>query len=137
MGLFADLQTEVKGIFAKQWEVSEARVVPEPTSLKLSNDARHFDRATILYADLSGSTSMVNNYSWQVAGEIYKTYLLCAAKIIRSQEGEITGYDGDRIMAIFVGDTQTSNATKYGLKINWAVINIINPGLKAQYANNG
>jgi class 3 adenylate cyclase len=137
MGLLADLQAEVKDIFAKQWETAEARVVPEPTSLELTNDARRFDKATILYADLSGSTNMVNNYSWQVAGEIYKTHLLCAAKIVRSQGGVITAYDGDRIMAVFIGDTQTSNAAKCGLQINWAVINIINPALKAQYGDKG
>jgi len=39
-----------------------------------------------------------------VAAEIYKTYLHCAAKIIRSEGGSITSYDGDRIMGIFIGD---------------------------------
>lgn len=137
MGILSDLQSDVKDIFAKPWDVSEAQVVPDPTSLRLSNDARHFERATVLYADLSGSTHLVNNFSWQIAGEIYKSYLLCAARIIRSLGGEITSYDGDRVMAIFIGDTQTSNAARCGLKINWAVRNIINPALKAQYPDHG
>ena len=36
-------------------------------------------------------------------------------------------------MALFTGDSQTSNAGKCGLQINWMVINVINPALKAQY----
>ena len=36
-------------------------------------------------------------------------------------------------MGIFIGDYQTSSAAKCGLMINWAVRNIINPALKAQY----
>ncbi len=30
---------------------------------------------------------------------LYKAYLHCAAKIISNEGGEITAYDGDRIMA--------------------------------------
>jgi len=133
MGLTTDMESEVEDIFSEDWAVADARVVPEPDDLLLSNDARHFDRATILYADLSGSTRLVDNYDWQMAGEIYKAYLLCAAKVIRSLDGVISAYDGDRIMAVFIGDQQTSNAAKCGLQINWVVINVINPALKTQY----
>lgn len=135
MSFLNDLQSEVKDIFAKQWAETEAQVVPDPTSLKLSNDARHFKRATIMYADLSGSTNLVNSQHWQFSGEIYKAYLYCAAKVIRSCGGEITAYDGDRVMAVFIGNSQTSSAAKCGLQINWAVQNIVNPLLKAQYPN--
>jgi class 3 adenylate cyclase len=57
------------------------------------------------------------------------------AKIIRARGGVITAYDGDRIMAVFLGDTQTSDAARCGLQINWAVRNIINPTFTKQYQN--
>ena len=135
MGLLADLNAEVKDIFAGVWEVTTGQVVPDPEHLKLTNNARHFSRATVLYADLSGSTNLVNGQIWSRAGEIYKSYLTCAARIICSLDGDITSYDGDRVMAVFLGDTQTSNAVKCALKINWAVLNIVNPALKRQYSN--
>jgi class 3 adenylate cyclase len=133
MGLSADLEKEVKDIFAEQWSVTDGKVVPDPENLRLSNDARSFNRATILYADLSGSTDLVNNERWARAGEIYKAYLACAARVIKLLEGEITAYDGDRVMAVFLGDSQTSRAAKCGLQINWAVKNIVNPAFKKQY----
>jgi class 3 adenylate cyclase len=135
MGLADDLKNEVKEIFSESWEVTEAQVVPDPESLGLSNEARHFERATILYADLSGSTNLVDNYHWKKAGKIYKSYLACAARIIRSCGGEITAYDGDRVMAVFIDARQTSNAVKCALQINWAVHNIINPASNAQYSD--
>jgi hypothetical protein len=49
----------------------------------------------------------------------------------------IAAYDGDRIMSIFIDDNQTSSAAKCGLRINWAVRNVINPALKAQYPITG
>lgn len=48
--------------------------------------------------------------------------------------GQITSYDGDRVMGVFIGDTQTTSATRCALKINWAVRHIINPALKNQYS---
>jgi class 3 adenylate cyclase len=110
--------------------------VPDPEDLKLNNDAVEFDRATVLYADLAGSSALVDSVGWQFAAEIYKTFLHCAATIIRNGGGDITSYDGDRVMGIFVGDSQTTSAAKCGLKINYAVQSIITPALKAQYSQN-
>jgi class 3 adenylate cyclase len=133
MGLASDLEDEVKAIFAESWNVSNGQVVPDPEDLLLANDARRFERATVLYADLTGSTDLVRDQPWTFAGEIYKSYLACAARIARKLGGQITSYDGDRLMAVFIGDEQTSNAAKCGLQLNWAVRNIVNPALKKQY----
>jgi class 3 adenylate cyclase len=53
--------------------------------------------------------------------------------MIRSEGGEITAYDGDRIMAVFIGDRKNTSAAKAALKINYARIKIINPAIKNQY----
>lgn len=135
MALDDDLKSEVAKIFREQWTTRKGQVVPEPTDLKLSNDAVEFESATVLYADLSGSTSMVNSSSWTFAAEVYKTFLYCAAKIVRAEGGTITSYDGDRIMGIFVGEMPNTRAARCGLKINHAVTQIINPALKSQYKN--
>lgn len=135
MGLKEELTEGVAAVFRDQWSTRKGQIVPEPENLKLSNDAVEFDRATILYADLSGSTALVDSKKWWFSAEIYKTFLLCAAKIIRSEGGSITSYDGDRIMGIWVGDSQTCPAVRAGLKINYAVQNIINPALAARYTS--
>lgn len=38
-------------------------------------------------------------------------------------------------MGIFIGTSKNTSAVRCGLKINWAVKNIIQPKLKAQYPN--
>lgn len=128
-----DLAAEVRAIFADGWSTREGRVVPDPGDLKLSNDAIAFERATVLYADLSGSTRMVDAKKWWFAAEVYKAYLHCAAKIVKGEGGVITSYDGDRIMGIFIGNMQTTSAARCALKINHAVQLIINPALEAKY----
>lgn len=133
MALSDDLQAKVKEIFAAKWEKRQGRVVPDPEDLALGNEAVEFDRATVLYADLSGSTKLVDQKGWEFAAEVYKTYLHCAASIIRAEGGAITSYDGDRVMAVWIGDVQCTPAARCALKINYAVNKVINPALKAQY----
>jgi class 3 adenylate cyclase len=132
MALLGDLKREVEQIFKAQWNTRKGNTVPESDNLRLSNDAVEID-GTILYADLTASTNLVDTKNPLFAAEVYKTYLHCAAKIIRSEGGAITAYDGDRIMAVFIGETKNTSAARTALKINYAVKNIINPALKVQY----
>ena len=135
MALVDDLNSQVVQIFREQWTTRSGRVVPEPDDLALRNDAVVLD-GTVLYADLDESTDLVNKKKPEFAAEIYKAFLGCAARIIRAEGGEITGYDGDRIMAVFIGGRKNSKAARAGLKINYAVLKIINPALDRQYPNN-
>jgi class 3 adenylate cyclase len=135
MGLKNDLESEVAAIFRAKWDTRDGNVVPSDDSLKLGNDAVKLD-ATVLYADLANSTAMVDQNVDFVAAEIYKTFLHSAAKIIRSEAGVITAYDGDRIMAVYIGDLKNSRAARTALKINHAMQYIIAPAKQAVYANN-
>lgn len=134
MSLLSDLQTEVKTILARQWEQRDGQVVPEPAGLKLGNDAVNLD-ATVLYADMDGSTNLVDGHSATYAAEVYKSYMVCTARIIKAAGGVITAYDGDRIMAVFIGDSKNTTAAKTALQLSWAVSKIVNPALKAQYGD--
>ena len=132
MGLKEDLESEVASIFVSRWSERDGRAVPDPEDLALGNDAVNLD-ATVLYADMTGSTKLVDSHPPQFAAEIYKTYLICAARIIKADGGTITAYDGDRIMAVFLGDSKNSSAAVAALKINYAVVNIINPAMLTVY----
>ena len=132
MGLIDDLTTEVAAIFREQWTERNGTVVPEPDDLKLSNDAVKLD-GTVLYADLAESTALVESETWGFAAEVYKAYLHCASKIIRQYNGEITAFDGDRVMAVYLGGSKNTNAVRTALAINHAVVKIINPAIGKQY----
>lgn len=132
MGLKDDLACTVRKIFADQWTTRDGQVVPESDSIGLGNDGVKLD-GTVLYADLSASTGLVDTKTSLFAAEVYKSYLHCAAKVIRSEGGSITAYDGDRVMAVFIGGSKNTSAARAALKINWVVRDLINPLLAAQY----
>lgn len=134
MALYDDLTAAVAKIFRESWDTRNGQVVPEPEAVALGNVGVNLE-GTVLYADLSASTILVDTKKAEFAAEIYKAYLHCAAKIIGSEGGTITAYDGDRVMAVFIGDGKNTSAARAGLKINWGVKNIVNPLLKSHYPN--
>ena len=109
--------------------------MPESEEVKLGNDAVKL-KATVLYADLADSTALVDGYKKPFAAEIYKAFLHCAAKIIRDEGGTITAYDGDPIMAVYIGNSKNTSAVRTAMKIKYAVSEIINPGRLKQYPGN-
>jgi len=132
VGLKTELEEQVGSIFRSRWTERDGYVVPDDSSLKLENDGINLD-ATVLYADMADSTKLVQGHGSHFAAEIYKTFLLCAARIIKEEGGVITAYDGDRIMAVYLGKTKNTSAVRSALKIHWATQNIIIPAMKAVY----
>ena len=135
MPLKTELESAVKTIFHDDlWTKRDGQVVPDPEDLRLGNDSVNL-KATVLYADMSDSTKLVDGHKPHFAAEVYKAYLACSARIIKSQDGTITAYDGDRIMAVFVGKSKNTSAVRSAFKINGAVWDVIKPALKAEYPN--
>jgi len=135
MGLKEDLTKEVRQTFADVWDVQGVKEIPDSEDLRLNaNNAKDLEAATVLYADLDGSTNMVDKQNWSFSAEVYKAYLRCAAQIVREKGGTITAYDGDRVMAIFTGTNKNTSAVQAALMINFAVEEIIRPAIKNQYS---
>jgi uridylate cyclase len=135
MGLKSYLQTEVGTIFRKTWTNRDGNVVPDDQSLTLGNEAVEHD-ATVLCADLADSTKLVDQYKLTFAAEIYKAFLKCATKIINNEAGNITAYDGDRVMAVYIGDPRNTPAVRTAFKITYAVQEIIIPAINYRYTGN-
>ena len=133
MSLGDELTDRIAEIFRSQWSTRAGRVVPESGDLTLANEAVDFPEATVLYADISGSTQLVDNHDWRFAGEIYKSFLYAAARVITSEGGAVTAYDGDRVMAVFIGNDKNTAAARTALKLNYCAKMIVNPLLRKQY----
>jgi class 3 adenylate cyclase len=126
MGLALDLKSEVGKIFADSWKRRTGKVVPAAEDVQLGNDAVELE-AVVLYTDIVDSSGLVVGFKDWFAANVYKSFLSCACRIIRSEGGEITAFDGDRVMGVFLGDSMCTSAARTALKINWARLNIIQP----------
>lgn len=134
MSLADELREYAKKTHDSTWVRRDGQKVPSTDDIAMGNSAVDLD-AVVLYADLKDSTGLVAGHKDWFASEIYKNYLYTVSRIIRAHDGSVTAFDGDRVMGVFIGGSQNSNAAKVALKINWAVKNILQPAINAKYPN--
>ena len=128
MALSGDITDGVRRALKAQLLVRDGRKVPEKGDLSFLNGggAVRLD-ATYAYADLADSSGLAQRGRQEVAAKVIRAYVHAAAKTLRSYGGEIRSFDGDRVMAIFVGEQKNTRAVRAALALNWAVDKVINP----------
>lgn len=132
MAFADDVREGVHSVLATSWNTRRGTVVPNTDDVTLSNGAVNVS-ATYLYADLAGSSDLAQMAAADVVGKVIRTYLNAASRILRKFGGEIRSFDGDRVMAIFMGDDQGHNAVSAALGIHWAVHEVIRPQLEEKW----
>ena len=132
MKTLSELETGIVEILKTQWKKRSGLKVPEADDVRLGNDAVELE-GTVLYADLEDSTGLVLGYKDWFAAEAYKCYLMAACELIRNNGGTITAFDGDRVMAVFIGESKNSDAARCALQINYIVQKVINVKIKEQF----
>lgn len=128
---FADEVTNgVAGVISASLSQRDGTVVPETDDIVLRNGAVNID-ATYLYADLADSSSLAQKTNPLVAAMVMRAYLNAATRILKHYGGEIRSFDGDRVMAIFIGSSKNTNAVRAALALNWSVQEVLAPKLAA------
>lgn len=132
MALTDDLKKDVQNVIDTLWDKRKGQKVPDTSSVKLSGGAVELD-GTFLYADLADSSKMAKELDRRIAAKIMKSFLSATCRVIRSLDGTVVSFDGDRIMAIFMGGSKNSNAAKCALQIKYVVNEIIKPKFEGKY----
>ncbi len=132
MSLQNSLKNDVQTIIDTLWDKRKGQKVPSTASVKLAGGAVELD-ATFFYADLANSSKMAKELDRRIAAKIMKSFLSTTCRVIRSLDGSIVSFDGDRVMAIFVGGSKNSNAAKCALQIKYVVNDIIKPKFESKY----
>lgn len=123
-----DYENAVDDIVFVPLDTRLGSVVPTTDTVKLSNGGVWL-QAVYLYADMADSSGLTKKHSKVTAAKIVKAFLATITRVIKDNNGEIRSYDGDRVMAIFIGDDGATRAAKTALEIKWVVDNIIEPGI--------
>lgn len=132
MGIKGDLETSVADIIKQPWDIRDGQVVPETGDIALKGGGVRLD-ATILYADLADSTGLAMKFDKRVAAKVAKAFLSTCSRIIRDHSGEIRSFDGDRVMAAFIGESKNTSAAKCALKINYCFLKILKPKFESAF----
>jgi class 3 adenylate cyclase len=133
MGLLDEIHRDVDAVLREQWTRRVGQKIPNVEDVRLGNDAVELE-AVVLYADIADSTALLRAHADFVSAEIYKAFLISAARLIRANNGEIVAYDGDRIMGVFIGGSKCTSAGRTALQINYATNYIVNPRIQQLYS---
>lgn len=132
--MYPEVETSVFDILNEPWNITNGTVVPETSDIVMKNGGRVVD-ATYLYADLAGSSRLAHIKQNEVAAKIIRAYINTAVRILRHKGGEIRSFDGDRVMAIFIGKGKNNDAVRAALAINWAVKCVIAPAIERRWSD--
>lgn len=132
--MYPSIESSVNDILKEPWAITDGRVVPQTEDVVMKNGGRRVD-ATYLYADLAGSSRMANSLHKETTAKIIRAYINTASRILRNFGGEIRSFDGDRVMAIFMGAGKETNAVRAALAINWAVFEVLRPKIRENWSD--
>ncbi len=133
MAISADVTAGVGDIIDATFNVTKGTVVPKTEDVVMKDGAKEVD-ATYVYADLADSSNLARVLIKEATAKVIRSYINASARILRHYGGEIRSFDGDRVMAIFMGPRKNNDAVRAALAINWAVRDVIKPKLVAKWS---
>lgn len=133
MTFLDEITAGVDGVLAPAFAERDGIVVPLSDDIVLKDGAVNID-ATYLYADLADSSSLAQKCNNQVAAKVMRAYLNACVRILKHHGGEIRSFDGDRVMAVFIGTSKNINAVNAALKISWAFDEVLKPKFASKWA---
>lgn len=128
MGFKDDCNAAVREIVKTPFNTRWGREVPTTDTIVQKDGAVRLT-AAYLYADMADSTGMAEKFSDEDAAKIIRAYLHAVSLVLRDRGGEIRSYDGDRVMAIFIGDDAADKAVDAALKVKWVVDTVVHDNL--------
>lgn len=132
MSLEDSINNDISQTIRAPWALRQGNIVPSTESVALNGGAVEIE-ATFLYADFADSSKIAKLFDRRIAAKILKSFLSTSCRLIRHNGGTIQSFDGDRVMAVFVGHQKNTNAAKCALQINFVVSQVIRPKFETMY----
>lgn len=136
MSLLDDVKKQIENTVGTSMAITERPAGSTDTSIPEASDLRYSSgrtvTATYLYTDMHGSSTLAAVASHEEAARVLRAYLNVSTKIIRSFDGHIRSFDGDRVMGIFAGSSKEDRAVKAAMRIKWATEKHVTPAIHDQ-----
>jgi class 3 adenylate cyclase len=127
-----DLIERLEDCFDTPYNVRLGRKTPHADRLSMKDGGVIYD-GTVLYADIVGSTALGGRFGYDGAAKIIQSFVLGASRLVTDWDGDVTAYDGDRVMAVFGGDDQEQNAVACAFSLAYLVRRVLNPMINKRF----
>lgn len=126
---------KANGIITSYINITNGTTVPDVKDISLEKNQGIVIDAVYLYADMVDSSTLAQTVKKPVVAKILRSYLNPASSILGHYGGEIRSFDGDRVMAIFMGPNKETKAVRAALAVNWLVSAHLRDYIKASWTD--
>jgi class 3 adenylate cyclase len=108
----------------ESYDNENTKVVPKKNDLNFDNHVKTLEHAVVFFIDMRKSRKILSNANdfWSV--KIHKSFLKAVTHCIDNREGHLRSFNGDGILAFFVGENAASRAVRAGMDIKGFVLEI-------------
>jgi class 3 adenylate cyclase len=117
------------------YETYEPRGVPEPGDIALGKKAAKLE-ATVLFVDVRQSSAITTTFRRQTAAKMLKSYFDGSVRIINGEGGAVRSFNGDGMLALFVGDNRSNDAAMAAFQLKWFVADVLRPKFNRLFDGN-
>jgi class 3 adenylate cyclase len=135
MTLLETLQAKTDEHLAGQYTFTEPREIPLPEDIPLGGKAAKLE-ATALFIDIRQSTDLAEAFQRQTAAKMMKAYFDGAVRIIGAKGGQVRSFNGDGMLALFIGDSRRNDAVSAAMQVDWFVGQLLRPKLARYFSQN-
>jgi adenylate cyclase len=90
----------------------ETRIVPKRTDLTFGNTTKIMPHVVVLYVDMRKSKKILSDATTFWSVKIHKSFLLALTHCVEKREGHMRSFNGDGILAFFIGENAASRAVR-------------------------
>jgi len=108
---------QIKQYLNESYTRSNTSSVPKKNDLTFGNTVKKLEHAKIFYIDMRKSRSILSDATdfWSV--KIHKAFLRAVIHCIEKRDGHLRSFNGDGILAFFIGDNPASKAVRAAMDI--------------------
>lgn len=125
MPLKNDIYSAVDSILDNQMDINEVNYVPsiDDSDITFGLTGKRL-QCVCFYIDMRGSTALLEKHNANVVIKIHKAYFITILKIVKSLGGEVRSFNGDSVLAFFMGTDASSieAAIKAAMQIKYLLL---------------
>jgi len=112
----------ITAYLSESYTNSDTSVVPKKHDLTFGNTVKKIPHAVILYIDMRKSRNILYDATdfWSI--KIHKAFLRSVIHCIEKGDGHFRSFNGDGLLAFFIGDNAASKAVRAAMEIKGFVL---------------
>jgi adenylate cyclase len=136
MGLLTTLDANVSSFITGTYETFSPQDVPLPEDLTLKAGKAADFEAAMLFIDVRESSTITDAFRLQTAAKMIRAYADGAVRIVHANSGRVRSFNGDGMLAVFIGANRCDNSVNAAMQCKWFVNQVLRRKFGKFFANN-